>query len=70
MKKHGTDKSPAKKRVMRETYSLWPEAGQMIGIGRTSTYAAANRGEIPILTIGGVKLVPKRKLHEMLGIED
>jgi excisionase family DNA binding protein len=35
------------------TVPLWPEAGQLLGIGKNSTYAAAKSGEIPVLKIGG-----------------
>ena len=52
----------------RLTYKLWPEFGRLIGLGRTATYLAAQRGEIPTYRIGGVVVVPKRKAHEMFGI--
>lgn len=44
-----------------------PEAGQMLGIGRDSAYAAAARGEIPTLRIGRRLVVPAPKLLAMLG---
>lgn len=32
--------------------SLWPEAGQALGLGRNATYEAARRGEIKTLKFG------------------
>jgi hypothetical protein len=32
--------------------SLWPEAGQALGLGRNATYEAARRGQIPIIKFG------------------
>ena len=43
------------------------EAAKVLGIGRTAAYAAAKRGEIPIIRIGGLRLVPKPALMKMLG---
>lgn len=57
-------------KVERQTYNLWPEAGGMMGLSRGATYAAADRGDIPTVIIGGRKLVPKRPFHKMLGMED
>ncbi len=53
-----------------QTYRLWPDAGQMLGLGRSATYQAADRGDIPTVRVGNLRLVPKGKLHKMLGIED
>ena len=40
------------------TVDLWPTAGSAFGLGRSSTYAAAARGEIPgLIKIGGRRLV-------------
>ena len=46
-----------------------PEAGEMLGIGRTLAYEAANRGEIPTVSIGGRLVVPLATLRRKLGIE-
>lgn len=43
-----------------------PEAGAKLGIGRNSAYAAAARGEIPTIRIGGLLRVPKAALAKML----
>jgi len=42
------------------------EAAKVLGIGRTAAYAAAKRGDIPVLRIGGLRLVPKPALEKML----
>jgi excisionase family DNA binding protein len=44
-----------------------PEAGQVLGIGRDAAYAAAARGEIPVLSLGRSLRVPVPKLLQMLG---
>ena len=54
----------------RQTYRLWPEAGKLLGLCRASTYAAANRGDIPTIRIGNLLLVPKNALNKILGIEE
>jgi excisionase family DNA binding protein len=46
-----------------------PEAGRLLGLGRNSAYAAAERGDIPTIRIGRLLLVPKIPLHRMLGID-
>jgi excisionase family DNA binding protein len=45
--------------ITRRTYNLWPDAGHRLGLSRTATYAAAKRGDIPTIKIGGRFLVPK-----------
>jgi excisionase family DNA binding protein len=44
-----------------------PEAGQVLGLGRDAAYAAAARGEIPVLRLGRSLRVPVPKLLQMLG---
>jgi hypothetical protein len=47
-----------------------PVAGQVLGIGRDAAYAAADRGEIPVLRLGRSLRVPVPKLLEMLGVSN
>ncbi|MGY4289615.1 excisionase family DNA binding protein [Bradyrhizobium sp. LM2.7] len=35
-----------------------PEAGEMVGLSRNASYAAAQRGEIPVLRFGALLRVP------------
>jgi|GEM_PF-888135 len=42
------------------------EAARALGIGRNSAFAAAHRGEIPIIKIGRRLLVPKVAFEKML----
>jgi excisionase family DNA binding protein len=46
-------------------YSV-PEAGAKLGLGRNSSYAAAARGEIPTIRIGGLIKVPKVAIDRMI----
>lgn len=52
----------------RRTVTI-PEAGRELGISRNAAYEAAKRGEIPILKIGRLLLVPRAALDRMLKVE-
>ena len=46
-----------------------PDAGRMFfGLGRDSSYLAADRGEIPSIRVGRRRLVVTAKLLTMLGL--
>lgn len=49
----------------RLTYSV-PEAGAKIGLGKSASYEAARRGDIPTIRIGRKLLVPIQRLKRML----
>jgi hypothetical protein len=56
-------------RVEEKTLSV-PEAGmRYFGLARNASYAAAKRGEIPTIRIGGVIRVPIIRLERMLSGE-
>jgi excisionase family DNA binding protein len=44
-----------------------PQAGEVLGLGRDASYAAAERGEIPVLRVGRAMRVPAPRLLAMLG---
>lgn len=44
-----------------------PEAGQLLNIGRDAAYAAAERGELPVLRLGRRLVVPVPRFMELLG---
>ncbi len=46
-------------------YSV-PEAGRRLGLSRATSYALANRGEIPCLRLGKRLVVPKAALEKLL----
>lgn len=48
---------------------LWPDTGQILGLGRAATYASAKRGEIPTLPLSGKLRVPTAALRRMLGLD-
>ena len=52
----------------RTTYSV-EEAARLIGIGRSTAYAAAKDGSLPTIRISNRILVPAAKLRAMLGLE-
>jgi excisionase family DNA binding protein len=52
----------------RATISI-PEAAQVLGIGRDAAYAAAVRGEIPVLSLGRALRVPVPKLLRLIGLD-
>ncbi|MGL3107081.1 helix-turn-helix domain-containing protein [Bradyrhizobium sp. BR 1432] len=47
------------------TYSV-PEAGKRAGLGRNAAYAAARRGEIPVIRFGSKMRVPAAKWDRLL----
>ena len=51
--------------VERETISL-VEAGQILGIGRSTAYELARQGKLPVLRLGRKLLVPRVALKRML----
>jgi hypothetical protein len=53
------------------TIPLWPDAGEALGLRRSATYDAANRGEIPgLLKIGGRRVVATAVLRRSLGLDE
>jgi Helix-turn-helix domain len=44
-------------------------AGRALGLGRNAAYAAAKRGEIPSVKIGGAIRVPTAPLRRLLGLD-
>jgi hypothetical protein len=57
-----TDKRAAQEPL---TYSI-PTAGGMAGLAKNASYAAARRGEIPIIKFGGKRRVPAAKWRRLL----
>ena len=57
---------PSSSKPERQTLNLWPDTGRILGIGRNAVYAAAERGDIPTIRIGGRLLVLKAALDRML----
>lgn len=57
----------SEERREKVTMRLWPEAGRRLGLSRSSTYAAASRGEIPTVRVGNLILVPIRAFEEKFG---
>ena len=43
-----------------------PEAGELCGLGRSASYEAARRGDLPVIRIGRKLLVPVEALRSML----
>jgi len=44
-----------------------PQAGYLLGLGRSSAYECANAGELPTLKLGGRRVVPVPRLLELVG---
>ena len=56
--------------LVRETsVPLWPVAARALGLGRTTAYAAAQRGDFPTNRVGRKITVPTAPLRRMLGFE-
>jgi hypothetical protein len=53
----------------RPTLSV-PEAGAFCGLGRSASYVAAERGDLPTLRFNGRTVrVPTARLRQMLGLD-
>lgn len=52
-------------KLERATLSV-VEAGRLLGIGRHAAYAAAKRGELPSIRLGGRVVVPRAALERLL----
>jgi excisionase family DNA binding protein len=49
---------------------LWPEAGRLLGMSRSSTYRCAANGSIPTVRLGRRRVVPVLALRRMLSAEE
>lgn len=49
---------------------LWPDVGQLLGLSRASTYAAAARGEIPVVRFGRREVVPTAAMRRLAQLDD
>ncbi len=49
-----------------ETIRVWPDAANRLGIGKNAAYAAAARGELPVIRIGSRVLVIRSAFEKML----
>lgn len=45
---------------------VWPDAGRLLGLGRTAAYNAVRRGDIPTIPLAGRRFVPTVRLWELL----
>lgn len=52
------------------TMALWPDVGKVLGLGRSATYDAAARGEIPVIRFGQRMVVPTAALRKMLAFDE
>jgi hypothetical protein len=48
---------------------LWPDAGRACRLGRSATYDAAKRGDIPTIRLGRRVVVPTARLRALLGLD-
>ena len=50
----------------RETIDVWPTVGGILGMGKNACYAAAQRGDFPVIKIGRRYLVPRSAFERWL----
>jgi hypothetical protein len=50
---------------------LWPDVGELFGLGRSATFDAARRGEFPfpVWRIGRRLVCPTARVHQALGLD-
>lgn len=61
--------SPLLRRVMSRPTCSVEDAAELLGIGRSTAYAAAREGTIPARRLGRRLVVPTAPLLEMLGLQ-
>ena len=64
----GKAKAEAATATSSEVLSV-PAAGARLGLGRSASYEAARRGDLPCIKIGGRRVVPRRAIDRLLGLE-
>lgn len=47
---------------------LWPDAGRALGLSKWATYAARDRGQLPVHVIGARTFVITAELRRQLGL--
>jgi excisionase family DNA binding protein len=47
-----------------------PEAGELLGLGRSAAYEAVRRGDIPSIKLGRRRVVPKPAMFQLLGLSE
>jgi excisionase family DNA binding protein len=62
-------RTPAKQEQSTSVVLTVPEAGAQLGLSLQSAYAAAKRGEIPTIKIGGLLRVPRVRFEKLLAGE-
>ena len=68
MQYHQKNNEKAVVRQRRETLSV-AEAGEILGISRSSAFQAAATGQLPVIRIGKRLLVSRASLERLLGAE-
>jgi excisionase family DNA binding protein len=53
----------------RAAVSVWPEMGQMLGVGRGLAYELVNSGRIRVVRLGSRILVPTSAIDDFLSAE-
>lgn len=46
------------------------EMAEHLNISRGAAYRAVNRGDVPVVRVGGLWLIPRAKFFSLFGIED
>ena len=49
----------------RSTFTIW-EAGEILGLSRAASYAAAKKGLLPVVWVGRRGIVPRIRLEKLL----
>ncbi len=49
---------------------LWPDVGRLLGLSRSATYAAAERGEIAVVRYGSRLMTPTAWLRRQAQLDE
>lgn len=65
-----TGAAEALQRLLIEPTVSIPDAARLLGIGRSTAYAAVKSGELPAIRVGRRVRIPSRWIREALGVDD
>ncbi|MFI7195306.1 helix-turn-helix domain-containing protein [Nocardia nova] len=64
-----TDKDEALERLLRQPTVSVPQVAQLLGLGRSTVYAAVQSGQIPAIRIGHRVRIPSRWIRNAIQMD-
>ncbi|RMI28412.1 helix-turn-helix domain-containing protein [Nocardia stercoris] len=64
-----SDVADALRRLLNEPTISIPDAARLLGIGRSTLYAAVKSGELPAIRVGNRVRIPSKSIRRILQVE-